>query len=158
MATATKKLGDVMANDTNKVLEQVMQPVAEAQKTVRAAAEKGLTEARAQFESAKTITEGNSKALGTTLEIVAKGTNELSAKALSAFQANTAALFDFATAFFAVKTPSEALEVQTAHARKLIEASTAQSKEIATLAQKIGTSAADVLKTVKAPITTAKAA
>jgi hypothetical protein len=158
MATATKKSGDTMANDTNKVLEQVMQPVAEAQKTVRAAAEKGLTEARAQYESAKAVTEGNSKALGTTLEIVAKGTNELNAKALSAFQANTAALFDFATAFFAVKTPSEALEVQTAHARKLIEASTAQSKEIATLAQKIGTSAADVLKTVKAPVAAAKAA
>jgi hypothetical protein len=158
MATATKKSGDTMANDTNKVLEQVMQPVAEAQKTVRAAAEKGLTEARAQYESSKTVTEGNSKALGTTLEIVAKGANELNAKALSAFQANTAALFDFATAFFAVKTPSEALEVQTAHARKLIEASTAQSKEIATLAQKIGTSAADVLKTVKAPVATAKAA
>ncbi len=158
MATAAKKSGDVMANDTNKVFEQVMQPMAKAQETVRAAAEKGLVEARAQYESAKTVTEGNSKALGTTLEIVAKGTNELNAKVLSAFQANTAAIFDFASAFFAVKTPSEALEIQTAHARKMIEASTAQSKEFTALAQKIGTSAADALKAVKAPIVPNKAA
>ncbi len=152
MATPAKKKGDTMAIDTNKVLDQVMQPVAKVQETVRAAAEKGLSQVRTQYDSMKTVTEGNSKALGTTFEIVTKGVSELNANALAAFQSNTTAAFDFATALFAVKTPSEALEVQTAHARKQIETLTAQSKDLAAIAQKIGTSAAEALKAVKAPI------
>ncbi len=154
MATLSKKSGDVMANtnDTSKVFDQVIQPVKEAQEKARDAAEKGLKQVRTQYETAKTVAEGNSKVLGSTLEIVTKGTNEINAKALSAFQANTAAIFDFASALFAVKTPSEALEVQTAHARKLIEASTAQSKELSALAQKLSTTTADSLKAIKSPI------
>ncbi len=152
MAAPAKKKGEVMAIETNKVLEQVMAPVAKVQETIRTAAEKGLTDIRGQYESIKSVTEGNTKAVGASLEVVAKGVSEINAKALAAFQANTSAAFDFATALFAVKTPSEALEVQTAHARKQMEAITAQSKDLASLVQKIGTTAAESLKTIKAPV------
>jgi len=152
MAFAAKKKDDTMAAETSKVFDQVMQPVAKAQETVRAAAEKSLTDARTQYESMKSVTEDNSKALSASLEAATKGFTELNAKAISAIQHNTNAAFELVSALFAAKTLSEALEIQTIHTRKLVEASTAQSKEFAELAQKIGASVAEPMKSLKAPV------
>ena len=153
MASTPRKKDEPMAVESNKVFEQVMQPVAKAQESVRAAAEKSLTDARTQYDSMKTVTEDNSKALSASLEAATKGFSEMNAKAIAAIQNNTNAAFEFVSALFSAKTLSEALEIQTSHARKQVEAATAQSKEFAELAQKVGTSVAEPMKTIKAPVT-----
>ena len=140
-----------MAAETSKVFDQVMQPVAKAQETVRAAAEKSLTDARSQYESMKSVTEDNSKAMSASLEAATKGFSEINSKAIAAIQSNTNAAFEFVSALFSAKTLSEALEVQTSHVRKQVEIATAQSKEFAELAQRVGASVAEPMKTMKAP-------
>ena len=46
-----------------------------------------------------------------------------------------------------MKSPSELVELSTAHARKQFETLTAQSKELAALAQKVATETAEPIKT-----------
>ena len=46
-----------------------------------------------------------------------------------------------------MKSPSDLVEISTAHARAQFEALTAQSKELATLAQKVATETAEPIKT-----------
>ena len=152
MAFAPKKKEEQMAVEPNKVFDQVMQPVAKAQESVRAAAEKGLTDARSQYESMKSVTEDNSRAMNSSFEAASKGFSELNSKAIAAVQANTNAAFEFVTALFSAKTMSEAMEIQTTHARKQVELTTAQSKEFAELAQRVGTSVAEPMKTIKPPV------
>jgi phasin family protein len=50
---------------------------------------------------------------------------------------NSNATFDFAQKLYAVKSPSEFMELSTEHTRKQTEALTGQIKELAELAQKI---------------------
>jgi phasin len=54
---------------------------------------------------------------------------------------------DLAQALIAVKSPSEALELWTSHARKSFESFTAHGKELAELAQKVATDSAEPIKT-----------
>ena len=151
--STNKKQGDPMSIDKNNVLEKAMQPVAKAQESLREATEKGISEVKTHYDSLKTLGDGNSKALTESFEAASKGFSELNAKALAAIQSNTTAAFEFASAFFSARTISEAVEIQTQHARKQMEQLTAQSKDFAALAQKIGTSVSEPMKKVKSPVT-----
>ena len=53
---------------------------------------------------------------------------------------------DFAQALIGVKTPAEAMELWTSHARKQFEAFTAHTKELAELGQKVATDTAEPIK------------
>jgi phasin len=61
-------------------------------------------------------------------------------------KANTTATLDFAQALIAVKSPSEAVELWTSHAKKQFEAFTAHTKELSELAQKVATETAEPIK------------
>ena len=58
-------------------------------------------------------------------------------KVIEAARENTNAAFDFATRLMTVKSLSEVVELSTAHGRKQYETVTAQTKELAAIAQKI---------------------
>jgi len=53
----------------------------------------------------------------------------------------------YARELLGVKTPSEFLELSTARVRQQFETMTAQTKELAALAQKVSTETAEPLKT-----------
>ena len=55
--------------------------------------------------------------------------------------------FDFVESLFGVKSPSELVELSTAHSRTQFETLAAQSKELAALAQKVATETAEPIKT-----------
>ncbi len=61
-------------------------------------------------------------------------------------RANTNAAFDFVEQLFGVKSPSELVELTTAHSRAQFETVTAQGKELAALAQKVATETAEPIK------------
>jgi phasin len=61
-------------------------------------------------------------------------------------KANTTANLDFAQELLGAKSPSEAVELWTSHARKQYEAFTAQAKELAELSQKVATETVEPIK------------
>ncbi len=61
-------------------------------------------------------------------------------------KASTTANLDFAQELIGVKTPSEALELWTSHAKKQFEAFSAHTKELAELSQKIATETVEPIK------------
>ena len=67
-------------------------------------------------------------------------------KMIEALRTNVNANFDFASSLFTVKSPSEVVELSSAHARKQFEALSAQSKELASLVQKVSTETAEPIK------------
>jgi phasin len=75
-----------------------------------------------------------------------KGASDYGLKVIEAARANTNAAFDFATQLMTVKSLSEMVELSTAHTRKQFEALTAQSKELAAIAQKVATDSAEPVK------------
>jgi phasin len=74
------------------------------------------------------------------------GASEYSAKLMEMMKANSTATLDFAQALIGVKTPSEAMELWSAHAKKQFEALTAHSKELAELTQKVVTETVEPIK------------
>ena len=67
-------------------------------------------------------------------------------KLIEATRVNTNAAFDFYTELMTVKSYSDVIELSTAHARKQFEAVTAQTKDLAALAQKMATETAEPIK------------
>jgi len=61
-------------------------------------------------------------------------------------KANTTASLDFAQELLGVKSPSEAVELWTSHAKKQYEAVTAQAKQLAELTQKVATETVEPIK------------
>jgi phasin len=61
-------------------------------------------------------------------------------------KANTTATLDFAQELVGVKSPSEAMELWTSHAKKQFEALTVHGKELAELGQKIATETVEPIK------------
>ena len=67
-------------------------------------------------------------------------------KMIEVARLNTNAAFDFATQMMTAKSISEMVELSTAHARKQFETVTAQTKDLAALAQKVATETAEPIK------------
>jgi len=80
------------------------------------------------------------------ISTVSKGASEYSAKLMEIMKASTTANLDFAQELVGVKTPSEAMELWTSHAKKQFETFTAHTKELAELSQKIATETVEPIK------------
>jgi phasin len=65
------------------------------------------------------------------------GMREYSLKVLEIARTNSDTAFDYARQIVSVKSPSEMIELSTAHARKQLETLAAQTKELTTLGQKV---------------------
>src|ERR1700743_2682490 len=102
----------------------------EVPEQVRAFAEKGVSQARDNYARFKDVAETHNSTIEAVFANAGKGASEYSAKVMEFIKTNTTASLDFAQELIAVKTPSEAMELWTGHARKQFEAYTAWSKEI----------------------------
>jgi len=118
----------------------------EVPEQMRALAEKGVSQARDNYAKFKDVAETNNSTIEAVFASASKGASEYSAKLMEMMKANATANLDFAQELIAVKTPSEALELWTAHAKKRFEAFTAFSKELAELSQKVATETAEPIK------------
>jgi phasin len=109
-------------------------------------AEKSLSNAKDHYEKMKSAAEEATGVLEETYATATKGASNYSLKVLEVARTNTNAAFDFASELFAAKSLSEVVELSTAHARKQFETAAAQTKELAALAQKVATEAAEPIK------------
>jgi phasin len=116
----------------------------------REIAEKGAAQSKEMFEKMRAGTEEATGLLENTFKVATTGATEFNRKIVENARANTNAFFDHAIALLGAKSPSEAMEVSTAHARKQFEAVAHQTKELTALAQKVTT---ETTEPVKASIT-----
>jgi phasin len=119
----------------------------EVPEQMRAFAEKGVSQARDNYAKFKDAAESNNSTIEAVCTCASKGASAYTAKLMEFMKTNTTANLDFAQELLGIKSPSDALELWTAHTRKSFETLTAQSKELAELAQKV---AAETVEPIKA--------
>src|SRR5580698_10715622 len=118
----------------------------EVPEQMRAFAEKGVSQARDNYAKFKDAAETHNGTIEAVFSSASKGASEYSAKLMEMMKANTTASLDFAQALIGVKSPSEAMELWTAHAKHQYEAFSANAKELAELSQKVATDTAEPIK------------
>src|SRR6202049_5021349 len=119
----------------------------EVPEQMRAFAEKGVSQARDSYAKFKDVAETHNGTIEAVFTTASKGASDYSAKLMEMMKANTTAMLDFAQELLGVKSPSEAIELWTSHAKKQYEAVTAQAKELAELSQKVATETVEPIKT-----------
>jgi len=121
-------------------------PKMEVPAAFREFAEKGVAQTKDAYEKLKAVAEQNTQMLETVYSTASKGSTEYGQKIIEIARANTNKHFDFIESLFGVKSPSELVELTTAHTRSHFETLTGQGKELATLAQKVATETAEPIK------------
>ena len=119
----------------------------EVPEQVRAFAEKGVSQARESYTKFKDAAETHNSTIEAVFTTATKGATEYSAKLLDIVKTNTNAAFDFAQELVGAKSPTAAMELWSSHAKQQVETFTAQTKELAELAQKIASETAEPIKT-----------
>ena len=118
----------------------------EVPEQMRAFAEKGVSQARDNYAKFKDVAESHNGTIEAVFSTASKGASEYSAKLMEIMKANTTASLDFSQALSGVKSPSEAMELWSSHAKSQFETFTANAKELAELAKKVATDTAEPIK------------
>jgi phasin len=121
-------------------------PKMEVPAAFREIAEKGVSQAKENYEKMKAAAEEATDMLEDTYSTASKGAADYGLKLIEVARANTNAAFDFANDLINVKSLAEVVELTTTHSRKQFEAMSGQVKELATLAQKVATDTAEPIK------------
>ena len=119
----------------------------EVPEQVRAFAEKGVSQARDNYARFKEAAETQNNTIEAVFSVFSNGAKEYSAKVMEMTKQAASANLDFAQALVGVKSPSEALELWTSHARNQFEAFTAHTRQLAELTQKVAADSAEPIKT-----------
>jgi phasin len=133
-----------MANPTDPFSASII-PF-EVPEQMRAFAEKGVSQARDNYAKFKDVAESHNGTIEAVFSNASKGASEYSAKLMEIMKANTTTTLDFAQALIGVKSPSEAMELWTSHAKQQFEAFTANTKELTELTKKVATETAEPIK------------
>jgi phasin len=118
----------------------------EVPEQMRAFAEKGVSQARDNYAKFKDAAETHNGTIEAVFSVFSSGAKEYSTKVMEMMKEAASANLDFAQALVGVKSPSEAMELWTTHARKSFESLTAHTKELAELTQKVATESAEPIK------------
>jgi phasin len=117
----------------------VTMPTVEVPVAFREFAEKSIAQARDGYAKMKTAAEEATGLVEDTYETARESAFAIGVKALDAAKVNSDASFALAKDLFGAKTFAEAIELQTAYARKQFDAMTKQAKEFQELGQKFVT-------------------
>lgn len=135
----TKKCGASAFGVPNYEVPKFDLPKMEMPEAFREMAENGVAQAKDNYEKIQAAAEEVTDLLKGTCTTAANGTTDYNRKIIEIACTNAKAAFDYAHELLGVKSPSEFIELSTAHARKQFEAMTAQTKELTELAQKVTT-------------------
>lgn len=123
----------------NYEMPKLDMPKMEVPPVFRELADQGVAQARDTYENAKAATEQATNQLKEAYTTAAKGATDYNIKVIEIARANTNTAVDNAFELFGVKSLTEFVELSTKHARMQFEVMTAQTKELAELAQKVTT-------------------
>jgi phasin len=121
-------------------------PKVEIPTAFREFAEKGVTQVKENYEKLKAVAEEATDVLEETYATASRGAADYGLKVIEAARANSNAAFDFAGELMNAKSLSEVVELSTAHTRRQFDALTAQTKELAAIAQKVAIDTAEPVK------------
>jgi len=121
-------------------------PKIEIPPVLRELAEKSVSQAKETYEKLKSAAEEATDVLEETCANASKGVSDYNLKLIEAARENTNAAFDFAAEIMTAKSLSDFVELSTRHTRKQYEAVTAQTKELAAIAQKAAVETSEPLK------------
>jgi len=136
-ARTTKNSGS--SGSPNYATPKLELPNMEVPPAFRELAAQGLAQAKDTYEKAKAATEKATDQLKDAYTTAAKGATVYNLKVIEIARANTNTAVDNAFELLGVKSPQEFVSLSTRHAQKQFEAMTAQTKELAELAQKVAT-------------------
>jgi phasin len=109
-------------------------------------AEKSTLQAKENYDKLKSATEEVTGGFKDAYEAATKGTRDYGVRLIQAGRTNVNAAFDYAAELLSAKSPSEAIELSLAQLRKQFETLAEQSKELASLAQKIATETTEPIR------------
>jgi phasin len=104
--------------------------------------DKGVAHARDACAKAKVASEEAADLFKNTYATVANAATDYNLKLIEIFRTNTRAAFDHVHELLGVKSPSEFIELSTAHVRKQFDIASAQNKELCALVQEVTTQVA----------------
>ena len=139
-ATIKAKTGNLGASPIEKLKHEMPKfGSMEAPAAFREMADKGVAHAKDTYEKARATTGEAMDLLKDTYTNASKGATDYNLKVIEIAGTNANTALDYAHELLGVKSPSEFVELSSAHARKQFEAMTAQAKELAEIAQKVTT-------------------
>lgn len=121
-------------------------PKMEVPAAFRELAEKTISQSKENYDRLKQTAEQTTGMFEDAFSIYSKGSLELTSKILDNAQSQANAVFDFAKSLMESKTVAEAIEKQTAFARKQFETLSEQSKEIQEHVTEIAKNTSEPLK------------
>jgi phasin len=121
-------------------------PKMEVPVAFRELAEKGISQAKDNYEKIKTAAEQATDVLEETYTTASSGCSDYGVKLIEAARTNSNAAFDLFGQLLAAKSYSEAVEKTTAYMRTQFDTMTAQAKELSEHAQKVATETAEPIK------------
>jgi phasin len=121
-------------------------PKMEVPAAFREFAEKGVAQAKENYEKMKSVAEEATDTLEDTYSTAAKGCSDYGLKLIDSARANSNAAFDLFGELMSAKSYSEVVELSTAYLRSQFDTVTAQAKDLAECAQKVATDTAAPIK------------
>jgi len=121
-------------------------PKVEVPAAFREMTEKGIAQAKENYEKMKSAAEDATDMLEDTYATASKGCSSYGLKMIENARANCDAAFDLMTELVTVKSYAEMVELSSSYLRKQFDALTSQSKELAEHAQKVATDTTEPLK------------
>lgn len=121
-------------------------PSMEMPAAFREFAEKGIAQAKDNYEKVKSAAEQATDALEETYSTASKGCSDYGLKLIETARTNSNAAFDLMTDLATAKSYAEVVEKTTSFWREQFDTYTAQAKELSEQAQKIATETAEPLK------------
>lgn len=121
-------------------------PNVEVPTAFREIAEKGVAQAKENYEKMKSAAEEATDILEDTYATASKGCSDYGLKLIENGRANTHASFDLMASLMAAKSYAEAVELSSSFMRKQFETMTAQAKDLAETAQKVCAETAEPIK------------
>jgi phasin len=121
-------------------------PKMEVPAAFRELAEKGLEQAKANYEKVKTAAEKATDSLEGAYTTASTGCSDYGLKLIETARTNSNAAFDLYGELLGAKTYSEVVEKTTAYMRAQFETMTAQAKVLAEQAKKVATDTAEPIK------------
>jgi phasin len=121
-------------------------PKMEVPAAFREMAEKGLEQAKANYEKVKTAAEKATGSLEGAYTTASAGCSDYGLKLIETARTNSNAAFDLYGQLLGAKTYSEVVEKTTAYMRSQFEVMTAQAKVLAEQAKKVATDTAEPIK------------
>ncbi len=126
-------------------------PKFEVPAAFREFAEKGIAQAKENYEKVKSVAEEATDVMEDTYSTASKGCASYGLKVIETTRANSDAAFDLMGELMSAKSYSEIVELYSAYLRKQFDVLVTQAKELSEHAQKV---AADTAEPIKESIST----